>query len=559
MKILRYISIALTALAVTSCTDLDTDVKSQFTTDNFPTTTADMEAVCGPAYTTFKACYGRQFWMVQEMSGDACFMACNGDNWYDKASYLQYDLHTWATDNGNNSTIWWALFGAISKCNQILSILDAAPSTPLRDQSIAQIRAMRALYVFWATDNFGAIPLVTKFGDVADSRTPRPQVAEWIANELKEVLPSLPANVDASTYGKPTRYMAEALLAKLYLNWGVYSLDDVTTYDPRTASNPHLNDVVAYCDDIIKSGIYNLSDDWIKKFDYDNGVQIKDFILAFSYNWSTDNEDLGGNGNQHYRFWGNPRFGTILGTKKNPSGPMRAYGEYVDKFNLPGDERNRIWYGGVLKVVSTGNPLVLKVTKSSLDQYYQGADKDATVDWTFKLTKYPVIRGTGSQYTNNLNRIDLGNDELGRAMGYRDLKFLPNPNATVHFQDNDVPVLRYADVLLMKAEAILRGATATNGDTPLSLLNQIRTCAKAPLATSVNLDDLLDERAREFSDEGWRRNDLIRFGRFEDDWGFKSAKYGMSNKDKYRRIFPIPFDARQADKTLTQNPGYPND
>lgn len=559
MKTLKYISLMLLALSLTGCTNLGTDVKSQFTDENFPTTAADMEAVCGPAFTTFKGCFGRQFWMVQEMSTDACFMACNGDNWYDKASYIQYDLHTWATDNGNNSTIWWALFGAISKCNQILSILEVAPESAQRNQSNAQIRAMRALYVFWATDNFGAIPLVTKFGEETTKRTPRSQVAEWLSEELKIVLPDLPVDINTSTYGKPTRYMAETLLAKLYLNWAVYAQDDVTKYDASTATNPHLNDVVTYCDDIIKSGVYDLSDDWIKKFNYDNGSQIKDFILSFAYNWSTDDEDLGGNGNQHYRFWGHAKFGTILGTKKNPSGPMRAYGEYVDKFNLPGDRRNDSWYGGVLNVKSTAKPLVITVTKSSLDQYYAGADKDATLDWTFELTKYPEIRGTGSTYINNLNRIDLGNDELGRAMGYRNLKFLPNPDATVHFQDNDVPVFRYADVLLMKAEAILRGASATNGDTPVSLLNQIRDCAKAPHATSVTLEELLDERAREFSEESWRRNDMIRFGHFEDDWGFKSEKFSLANKDKYRRIFPVPFDARQSDKTLDQNPGYPQD
>ncbi len=82
---------------------------------------------------------------------------------------------------------------------------------------------------------------------------------------------------------------------------------------------------------------------------------------------------------------------------------------------------------------------------------------------------------------------------------------------------------RYADILLMKCEAIVRGASATRGDTPQSLFNQIRSYVNAPtIATNLSLQDILDERGREFLDEHWRRNDLIRFGDFERNWGFKT-------------------------------------
>ena len=125
---------------------------------------------------------------------------------------------------------------------------------------------------------------------------------------------------------------------------------------------------------------------------------------------------------------------------------------------------------------------------------------------------------------NTAATIDLGNDQLGRSMEYRSIKFymdLETTKAQSRNQSNDVPFYRYADVLLMKAEAILRGATATLGDTPASLMNQIRAYVNAPAVTGTpTLDDLLDERAREFADESWSRNDLIRFGNFEEDWGF---------------------------------------
>jgi hypothetical protein len=111
-------------------------------------------------------------------------------------------------------------------------------------------------------------------------------------------------------------------------------------------------------------------------------------------------------------------------------------------------------------------------------------------------------------------------------------------------------MFRYADVLLEKAEAILRGATATNGDSPLSLVNKVRTRAKAASLNAVTLNDVLDERARELAMECWRRNDLIRFGQFEKTWGIKTD----ANPNK--RIFPIPRPEMQLNPKLTQNPGY---
>ena len=108
----------------------------------------------------------------------------------------------------------------------------------------------------------------------------------------------------------------------------------------------------------------------------------------------------------------------------------------------------------------------------------------------------------------------------------------------------------------MKAEAILRGASATNGDTPVSLMNQIRDYVNAPAVTGTpTLDELLDERAREFADESWRRNDLIRFGKFEDNWGFKYL-YQQGLTEKFRRIFPVPTEVMNLNTNWKQNNGY---
>jgi len=553
----KNIKICLSALALLTavgCTDLDVDVKSQFTEDNFPTTAADMEAICGPVYTQIKGTYGRWYWLLATTSTDEAVMVVNGGNWYDNGQYGEIGLHTWQPANYMMFAPWDTFFGGISQCNMISSILESAPDTDAKTRALAELRVMRAFFYFLAMDNYGALPIITEFGQDTPDRTPRHEVAEFIASELKESMDLLSTTVDKTTYSKPTRYMAAAMLAKLYLNWGVYAAADVASYTPES-TNDHLNDVVAYCDEIIDSQQYNLSDDWIEKFKESNGAHIKDFIFAIPYDWYNDNVELNA-GLTHARFWCHKFFQHTFGMNKNPSGPVRGIPEFIDKYNLEGDVRNGIWRGGKQYYEGTTTPYIYKVSKGALDNYYTGSDKDELIDWHFELTKELEVRGAGSQYAENLRMLDLGNDELGLAMGYRNVKIYPTLSSTTHWQSNDMPVFRYADVLLMKAEAILRGAAPTKGDTPASLINQVRDCAKAPNVTSVTLDELLDERAREFSEECWRRNDLIRFGQFENDWGLKTAALGTANTDKYRRIFPVPRDVMILNTHWTQNTGY---
>jgi starch-binding outer membrane protein, SusD/RagB family len=119
--------------------------------------------------------------------------------------------------------------------------------------------------------------------------------------------------------------------------------------------------------------------------------------------------------------------------------------------------------------------------------------------------------------------------------------------------DNDYVLYRYSDVLLMKAEAILRGGTPTAVApvTPLALVNAVRARVSATALPSVNLDQLSDERGREFYWEGMRRTDMIRFGKF---LGPRILKAGTSDS-KYL-LFPIPNEQLAVNPNLVQNPGY---
>jgi hypothetical protein len=116
---------------------------------------------------------------------------------------------------------------------------------------------------------------------------------------------------------------------------------------------------------------------------------------------------------------------------------------------------------------------------------------------------------------------------------------------------NDFVVFRYADVLLTRAEALWRlNAGSTEA---LTLVNQVRSRAKVDAFTALDADKLLAERGREMFAEMTRRQDLIRFGKFAEAWGFKPAKAASATTFA---VFPIPKQQLDANNKLTQNPGY---
>ena len=534
VKLFKPVSVVLLALTA-GCSDLDVEIKSSYT--KFPDSGKATEAVASNAYFGFRGALGRYYQHVQALSSDETMcMSFNGADWYDRGGYSMLALHWWDESNGFIG-YYSDLTRAITTCNNLITEMggDEVDAT-------AQIRAARAFYLFILMDSFGDTPIMNRKlePDEALDRSPRPDVARFIESELLAVLDLLPANVGVATYGKPTVWMAKALLVKLYINWAVYTCSNVATYTP-TMANSKLNDAVSQCDDIIASGIFDLSDDYMTKFSPDNGPHIKDFIYAMPFDWSTQT------GMTYARFWthfnGADGFYGLQLPATGGGGIYAMNPEFVDKFNLPGDDRNEQFVGGPLFVRS---PTTYKAT---------------TAPWIHSGQQVTLTK------TVTLNLIDetLQVDHQihgGHSQGYRSVKFHMDPKALSaspysRSQSNDVPIFRFADILLMKAEALLRGAASTAGDTPVSLMNQIRTYVHAPLLTQPpTLDELLDERAREFADENWRRNDLIRFGKFEDDWGYKHIVKPNAKTELYRRIFPIPRAVMNTNTNWTQNFGY---
>lgn len=507
-----------------ACTKVDVPVENELTPENFPKTEAQFLLASGAAYAKFRDSYCNAYWQAQSLSTDEAILPTRGSNWYDGGRYKEMHYHSWTADNAIVSGAWTWGFSTISSCNQILALFAQSPDSEAKLNIMAEIRTLRAITYFMMMDLYGNIPVITTFGDAALPKTQnRSAVFAFIEKDVLEALPRLSEVIGTATYGRPTKYAAYALLAKMYLNAEVYT------------GTPRYNDVVTMCDNVTKSGKYVLADDYFGMFKPNNGAATPEFIFAIPYESNqAKNESFTWYG-LHYGLSGK------FGLSWRISGPTSTIPEYYANFDTPGDVRNDCWVTGK-QFDFSGNPVTILTTKKGLDANYTGADGADALNWQLEFSPNITLV--------NVANFDAGSDVLSSAKGIRNMKYYPDAAAIDRNANNDVPVFRYADILLMKAEAILRGATATNGQTALSIVNDLRGKRKATQLSALSLNELLRERAREMNWETWRRNDLIRFGKYEESWGFKT------DKDVNKRLFPVPASERILNPGLAQNPGY---
>uniref|UniRef100_UPI003FED7BF1 RagB/SusD family nutrient uptake outer membrane protein n=1 Tax=Prevotella sp. TaxID=59823 RepID=UPI003FED7BF1 len=538
MKNIIKMTLAAAVLGITaSCTDLDVDVKSKYT--EYPNDPVAIEGKMSDVYYSFRQALGNNYNRVQTFSSDEATGVSFGTDYFDKGENIHPSIHNFMSGD-DPANYWTDLASGITKCNKIIEEFKETPKVA------APARLMRAFYHFILMDSYGDVPVLDHLpaDNEAVVRSPRKEVAEFIEKEVKECLPDLSDKNDASTYGKPNKWMAEALLVKLYINWGVYTCGDVTKYDVATTKNSKLDECVKYCDDIIGSGLFNLNDPYRKKFMFDNGPQIKDFIYAMPYDKVSAQGLLYGRYRAFRRIDDGDTQGYYGGKMgKSCAGICAMNPEFADLFCLEGDDRNdavlkgKVFIHDAITGEETDKPYIYKGTQ-------------------LELTKTITLQEGG------LATLNCGATPDGWRQGYRSIKFYPNPNeysAYNRYQSNDVPIFRFADIILTKAEAIKRGATATNGDTPQLLFNQIRSYVHAPLLDhNPSLQEILDERGREFFDENWRRNDMIRFGTFESEYGFHKHSNPDARFDKTCRILPVPDDILKENTNWEQNPGYNN-
>ena len=556
--ILGILSIVAIAGIMSSCQKIDVAVTSELTPDSYPKTDAQFASAEGPIFAALRGDFAGSYWFMQSCSSDEAVLPTFGSNWLDGNKYMELHRHTWTKDNAWVNSSWSYLANIIGTANQTIAVIRTTASAgATKNTTLAELKTMRALAFFYMMDSYGNVPLDTLTGiSTPNPASTRTQVFSFVESELKASIPYL-KTPSSSTYGFPTKYLAYAILAKMYLNAQVYTGTDRS------------NDCIAACDQIISSGAYSLESmgTYLQQFYPTNGpTTTKEFIFAIPYDASTNGGnmfharyDLNRNLGIRYGYSGataggitdpvmNQSSGSGLVNIK-PSGPRMTTSEYYAYFDDPNDVRNKQWLTGQ-QYWPDGTPIMVATTNQGYNKFNPPAGK-LTDPYVYSLVLSPLTSSSVRSGTNS--SFDLGDDEVGWNIGYRNIKFLPDyTNTSSRNQNNDVPLFRYSDIILMKAEAILRGGTPTLGATALSLVNQIKAVrtTSAPL-TSITLAGIYSERCKEFAWETWHRNDMIRFGQYENTYGL-----GKTDANILHRIFPIPTTALSTNSALVQNPGY---
>ncbi len=487
--VVRYVFGALLIFSVGACTDLEPEFNDSVAAEDSSGAFTGIDAAnfLESAYNDIEG-LGDQAndYALFEVSGDALVVLTRGADWGDNGIWRTMHQHEWTTTHAHILAAWNNRNAAVFRCNQII-----APESGATPPQLAQAKALRALNMYYVMDLFGQVPFrgVNDGIDVDPTVFTRAEAFEFIVKDLTEALPNLgDANLtDIYTINKG---FAHFLLAKLYLNKEVFT-------GSATASD--YTKVIENCDAVTAQG-YTLDSDYFGIFLPEHMNQ--EIILALDTGTSN-------------RVW------NILHPVQLGWNGFATLGEVYDSFESSD--------------IRLGDPGTAGVGKGMLIGQQYAPDGTPLKDRSGQDLVFTKDFPTGISGNNERTGV--------RPMKYTNMGDDGNPDP-----QNGSVLARYADVVLMKAEAIMRGGTAS--ETAESILDGLRTLRGATATGSYTMDELLLERRRELWIEGWRRNDQIRFGTFNNTWDMKT------NTDPARNLFPIPASAVATNPNLSQNPGY---
>lgn len=508
------------SLTISNCTSLEEQYNSNLTESQLANKEDSADKLLinlkDAARNVYQNPFGEVF-SLSEVTTDEVIFPTRGQNWFDNGIWQQLHQHRWTGDHTLVTGCFNDLNGIIFASTNILKF-----NPTIEQEAIA--RFYRALAMYWLLDFFDQVP----YRDPGESTLLQARVRkglvalDYIINEVMEIMPNLPSGNPTS----PSTNAGKVLLMKCYLNRGVYLNRQSPSFDAVD-----MNKVIALADEIINTNKYAFSDNYFDNFAPDNGTKGKENIFT--------EESVSGAINigllyymvfpLHYN---TPPYGGVNGFTITPT--------LYDKFEEL-DKRKGQTYRTPNSPPNPGNRTNMGFLVGQ--QYNLFNDSPLNTD-----SGIPVI------FTREVKSIETGKDL--EVTGIRPQKYsIDYTNFPI--LNNDWAYFRLSDVLLMKAEAILRGGTPTPtgsfGSTALEIVNSIRVHPSrgASALSSINLPILLDERACELWMECWRRQDLIRFGKFLNPFYEKNDQSDV----KYL-LFAIPNQQIAINKNLSQNTGY---
>ena len=475
---------------------------------------------------------GRGIYDLNTFTTDEAIMPTRGGDWYDGGFWQGLYLHRWGVNNEAIYATWEYLYRTVILCNgsleRIQDIAEKHPGENVAD-CVAEVRALRAMFYYYIMDLFGSVPLIEKSDPAVEDivQEKRSKVFNFIVKELTEsssILSKERSNQPGVYYGRMTQPVVWFLLAKLALNAEVYTDDDWTDGSRPDGKSiffevegQRLNawqTVNYYCEKITVAG-YTLEKDYTANFAvFNESSEENIFVIPMSKTLYT---------NQFIYLFRSRHYNHAKAYGLSGENGSSATKEVLETFGYDTPQVDArfdyCYFAGPVKDLE-GNqillddgvtPLVYEPWNVALDVSGKPYEKTAGA----RMKKYEVDK-----------------------TGLKDGKLL----------DNDIVLFRYADVLLMQSEAKVR-----NGEDGDAELNLVRSrVGMAP--RTATLKNLLDERMMELAWEGWRRQDMIRFGVFTRSYSCRPQLPGEENG--YTTVFPIPEKVIDMNPQLHQHKGY---
>jgi|SRR5690242_12380564 starch-binding outer membrane protein, SusD/RagB family len=514
--------VSLLLLPMQGCTNLDENPASVITPGNFFRTEGEVLAGLAGVYAQLRSTAPEGgIYDAIEVSTDEIVVPTRGSDWYDNGQWIDLHNQTWtptsaATSNFFNG-VWNSAYTGVARANLFLAAIQNS-TVPGKAAIVGEARTLRAFYYYILMDFFGGVPIVTTPALATNPRNTRREVFDFIESELIAARDSgLPATWGAGDAGRVTQGAADAILANMYINAGVFTKDagiSANSYNSCAGVTVHGGDAcaqaIAAADRLLNSGNYRLADSFPQNFRADNSnspenIFVVKFIAADGLGLDVIMSGL------HYNQF-NP----------TPWNGFATLAQTYNSFDANDLRRNVVLIGrqsnvltGALVNDRAGNPLIFTDTIKDIHQATEGE-------------------------------------------GPRPYKWPADPNHVQQNNGNDFAWFRLGEIYLIKAEAL-------NEQTPgspaaLALLNTLRNRTQpvnTALAGPITRQMILNERLFELLAEGKRRQDLIRFGQYT---GRTDAASGISGgkqaRPDYYVLMPIPQTQIDANPKLTQNPGY---
>lgn len=518
-----------------ACTNLLDDSYGQVVSENYaPKTEEEVSYLVNAAYIPWRETLLQWNGVVrsQELSADQDVIPARlGIGWVDGYIYKRWHEHTWTTEDDGVLQGWERTYNGINTCNRILSQIEEGVITvdeATREPLIAELKVLRASYYYILVDLYGNVPIVTDFKDSSlPKQSTRKEVFDFIIKEVTENIDLLSETPRGYYYGRFNKWAAHTLLAKMYLNAEIWS------------GTPQWQKCIDECDAVIdfanSSNEYALEANQKNVF-VTNNENSKEIIFALPFD---EIYVTGWNDFDFHMYTLAPENQDTYQFTERPWGGVCAIPQFIDTFH-PDDLRLAQNYIQGQQYTASGEIL-------------QRSDGEG-----------PLI------YTNSLPSIDASDVDDGYRWG----KFEYAQGITNRLS-NDWPLFRYADILMMKAEALMRSGQPGAGELVTEVRKRAFEDINDAIVTDQQLEEgscydygrrdenletheggedikygrFLDELGWEFCQEGRRRQDMIRFGVFTTKSWFSHDK---SNPN--RNLYPIPNKIMLTNSNLTQNP-----